>query len=46
MLRVKELAEPSPPNHRTHRTACPTTGHLEEVSGAAGQEGGFSEAVN
>lgn len=46
MLRVKELAQPSPPNHKTHRTPCPTTGHLEEVSGTARQEGGFSEAVN
>lgn len=41
MLRVKELAQPSPPNHRTHRTPCPTSGHLEEVSGTARQEGGF-----
>lgn len=41
MLRVKELAGPSPPNHRTHRTPCPTTGHLEEVSGTARQEGAF-----
>lgn len=41
MSRVKELAQPSSPNHRAHRTPCPTTGHLEEVSGTARQEGGF-----
>lgn len=40
MLRVKELAQPSPPNHKTHRTPCPTTGHLEEVSGTAKAGGG------
>lgn len=45
-LRVKELAYPSPSNHRTHKTPCRTTGHLEDIIGTAEQKGGFSEAVN
>lgn len=43
MLRVKELAYPSPSNHRTHKTPCRTTGHLEDIIGTAKQEGGFSQ---
>lgn len=41
MLRVKELAYPSPSNHRAHKTPCRTTGHLEDIIGTAEWEGGF-----
>lgn len=41
MLRVKELAYQSPSNHRTHKTPCRTTSHLEDISGTAKREGGF-----
>lgn len=40
-LRVKELAYPSPFNHRTHKTPCRTTGHLEDIIATAEQKGGF-----
>lgn len=41
MSRVKELAYWSPSNHRTHKTPCRTTGHLDHIIGTAEQEGGF-----
>lgn len=41
VLRVKELAYQSPSNHRTHKTPCRTTSHLEDISGTAKREGGF-----
>lgn len=41
MLRVKELAYPSPPNRRTHNIPCRTTGHLEDITGTAEQKGGI-----
>ncbi len=41
MLRVKKLAYQSPPDHKTHRTPCRTTSHLEDIIGTAKRRGGF-----
>lgn len=46
MWRVKKLDYRSPSNLKTHKTLSRTTGHLEDISGTARQEGVFSEAVN
>lgn len=47
MLRVKKLDYQSLSNHRTHKTPCRTTVHLEDIIGTANWEGGvFSEAAD